>query len=263
MSKFSRLLAILAFFGAAGCSGPLVRNAPLANAPAYFPNHTAEQVAYQLALGMPNIRSFRSEGRLHIQSPTISQGVGVSIRASLADSLYAKLRGPLNIEVAVALVTADSILAHDKLNRKLYFGSLAVADRYVAGADEPGLLARTLLGMVKPLVAEHTTIDADSQFYFLRMTDSAGRLRELWTVDPALWRVVAVEERGPDGAVQTRRVFTSFDTVDGVVLPRGVELSSPSRQISITVEHQQLTLNPANLSFPFSRPRDVSRVRLE
>ncbi|MCH7639955.1 MAG: DUF4292 domain-containing protein [Bacteroidetes bacterium] len=258
-----RLLAALILLTAAGCSGPLVRNAPDVQAPAGFPGHTAEQIAYQLATQAPAIRAFRSEGRLHIESPTISQGVGISIRASLADSLYAKLRGPLSVEVARTLITADSILAHDKLNHKFYYGPLAVMDRYVPGAGEPGLLAKTLLGMIVPTVTESTTVEADSQYYYLSMMDAAGHLRERWTVDPALWRVVRMEERASDGSILTRRTFSSFDVVDDVVLPRHVELSSPTEGITVSIEHQQLTVNPDPLTFPFSRPRDVEFIPLE
>ncbi len=258
-----RILAALLLFSAAGCSGPLVRNAPNADAPADFPNHTVEQVVYRLAAGTAGIRSFRSEGRLNVESHNISQGVGVSIRASLVDSLYAKLRGPLNIEVAVTLITADSILAHDKLNRDFYYGPLRVADRYVPGADKPGLLARTLLGLIVPLVDENTNLNADGHFYYITKLDESGRIRERWAIDPAIWRVTRMEEFSADGTVITRRSFSSFDTVNAVVLPRTVELSSPARGITISIEHQQLTLNPIPLTYPFSRPRDVEFIRLE
>jgi len=258
-----RLLAALILLTATGCSGPLVRNAPDVDAPADFPGHTAEQIAYQLDAGAQDLRSFRSEGRFEIESPPISQGVGISIRASLTDSLYAKLRGPLSIEVARMLITADSILAHDKLNNKFYYGPLAVADRYVPGGGEPGLLARTLLGIIAPSVTESTTVEADSQYYFVAVLDVAGSVREHWTVDPALWRVVQMEERTADGVVLVRRTFSSFDVVDQVVVPRHVELSSPADSITITIEHEQLTLNPDPLTFPFSRPRDVESIPLE
>ena len=258
-----RLLAALILLTAAGCSGPLVRNAPDVEAPADFPGHTAEQIAYQLATQAPDIRAFRSEGRLHIESPTISQGIGVSIRASLADSLYAKLRGPLSLDVGRTLITADSILAHDKLNHKFYYGPLEVMDRYVPGAGEPGILAKTLLGMIAPTVTESTMVEADSQFYYVSVMDAAGHIREHWTVDPALWRVVRMEERATDGTVVTSRAFSSFDVVDDFVLPRHVELSSPAEGITITIEHRQLTMNPDPLTFPFSRPRDVELIPLE
>ena len=258
-----RLLAALLLLTAAGCSGPLVRNAPNVDAPADFPGHTAEQIAYQLATGANDIHSFRSEGRLHIESPTFSQGVGVSIRASLADSLYTKLRGPLSIEIARTLITADSILAHDKLNHKFYYGALTVMDRYVPGAGEPGLLAKTLLGLIVPTVTESTTVEADSQYYYVSVMDAAGHVRERWTVDPALWRVVRMEERAADGTVMTSRAFSSFDVVDDVVLPRHVVLSSAAEGITISIEHRQLTVNPDPLTFPFSRPRDVEFIPLE
>src|SRR5690606_32975141 len=110
------LCFLTAALGTAGCSGPLVRNAPDASAPADYPHHTAEQIVYQVQTATAGLTAFRSEARVRIESPRLSQRVGASIRASLADSLTASLRGPLSLNVGRALVTADSFFAVDLLN---------------------------------------------------------------------------------------------------------------------------------------------------
>jgi hypothetical protein len=246
----------------AGCSGPLVRNAPDAEAPADFPHHTAEQIVYQLTAATAGVGTYRSEARVEVETPEGSQGVSASLRARVADSVYAALRGPLGINVGRGLATADSFFAHDQLGNRFYLGPLATADAYVPGAGEPGALGRTLLGLLVPDPAVAWEIRADSASYVLTSPPS-GSPRLQYVVDPALWRVTALEETGPDGAVVTRRLFSAFDVVDGVVVPRRVLLAAPRDGLAVTVEHRQLTLNPEALDFPFRRPDDAEVIRLE
>lgn len=245
----------------AGCSGPLVRNAPDAEAPADFPNHTAVQIIRQIAASTGGVASFSSEASVRVTSPALSQSLGASLRARLADSVFATLRGPLSINVGRGLVTADSFLAYDQLNRRLYVGPLAAAERYVPGAGAPGALAHTLLGLLVPAPEVAWQVTPTSTAYVLSEPGTAVRRR--YTVDPALWRVTALEELAPDGTVLRRRTFAAFDVVDGFVAPRRVTLESPPDGSEVVIEHERLTLDPPDLTFPFRRPADAEVIRLE
>jgi hypothetical protein len=254
--------ALLAALALAGCSGPLVRNAPDAEAPADFPHHTAAQIVYQLTVATAGVAGYRSEARVELAGPRGSQGVGASLRVRVADSVFAALRGPLGINVGRGLATADSFFAHDLLNGRLYLGPLAVAEAYVPGAGAPGALGHTLLGLLVPDPAVDWEVHADSARYVLT-GPASGTTTARYVVDPALWRVTALEEAAPDGVVLTRRRFEAFDVVDGVVVPRRVVLAAPPDSLTVTVEHRQLTLNPEGLDFPFRRPDDAETIRLE
>ncbi|NNF59444.1 MAG: DUF4292 domain-containing protein [Rhodothermaceae bacterium] len=244
-----------------GCSGPLVRNAPDAEAPADFPNHSALQIVQQVTTSTDGLTAFSSEARVQIESPSLSQSIGASLRASLTDSVYASLRGPLSISVGRGLVTADSFLAYDRLNRRFYLGTLAMADRYVPGAGEPGMLARTLIGHLVPEIEVPWQVTPNAATYVL--TEPGTEVRRRYTVDPALWRVTAYEELAPDGTVLNRRTFTAFDVIEGLVAPRQITLASPPSASEIVIEHRRLILNPDDLTFPFQRPSDVETIRLD
>jgi hypothetical protein len=255
-----RSLVVLAAVTLAGCSGPLVRNAPEAEAPADFPNHTAAQIIRQVAAATGGVQSFSSEARVHVSSPALSQSLGASLRANLTDSVFAALRGPLSISVGRGLATADSFLAYDQLNRRLYLGPLAAADRYVPGAGAPGALAHTLLGLLVPEAEVSWQVVPASATYVLTEPGTNGRRR--YTVDPALWRVTALEELAADGSVLQRRTFDAFDVVDGFVMPRRITLTSPPDGSEVVIEHERLTLDPADLTFPFRRPTGAEVIRL-
>ncbi|MDX1419006.1 MAG: DUF4292 domain-containing protein [Rubricoccaceae bacterium] len=262
----SRRLLVLGLLSAAawaaGCSGPLVRNAPDADAPADFPNHTADQVVYRLAQAAGAVAAFSSEARVGFETPEGGQGVSASLRARLADSVYATLRGPLSITVGRGLVTADSFFAHDLLGERFYLGPLAVADAYVPGAGAPGALGHTLLGLLAPRDGVPWEILADSSAYVLTGPMGDDRYQR-YVVDPSVWRVTAFEEYGPGGDLLSRRTFSAFDVVDGIVLPRRVLLESPRDGLAVTVEHRRLALDPDDLDLAFRRPSEAETIRLE
>lgn len=252
------LLALLVLL-AAGCSGPLVRNAPDGEAPSDFPNHSAPEIVRLIEASTRGIDTYRSEARLRIQSPEVSQSVGASLRANVADTLTASLRGPLSLNVGRTLVTADSFFAVDQLNNRYLYGSLGVAERFVPGSGRPGALAQNLLGLIVPAVATPWTVSTDSSLYVL--TEPGGQRQ--YRIDPSVWRVVQLDERDPDGHLLTRRVFEAFDVIDERVVPRRVVLTSITADSEVTVEHQRLTLNPDGLTFRFSVPSDAERIPLD
>jgi len=253
------LLAILA----AGCTPGRIADAPPTGTAAGFPNHTAVQVRALVEASVARVTSYRSEARLETVINGRDLDVTASLRARLADTLFAVVRGPLGIEGGRGVITADSLFALDRLRGRYYVGPVAVAERYVPGASRPGRLARALLGLEAPPATADWRISAQGTRYILTSPDGA----QTWVVDPRLWRAVAVEERAADGRRITRS-YEQFETVAGVggvagiAVPRRVVMASPDDTASLTVDHRSVTLNPDDLSFPFPIPRDAELVRI-
>lgn len=249
---------LLALVLLAGCSGPLVRNAPDAAAPADFPNHSAEQVLALLAAQPDTLRAFSSQSRVEIRAPGRNADATATIRQRAADTLWASLQGPFGIEGGRVLLTPDSVKVLDKINGRLYLGRLDALAAYVPGSVSTQHLFDTLLGLLRPDGETAWSLRADPRYYHL--TDPGGR--RVYTVDPALWRIVRYTAFGPDGATIDERVYSGFDQVAGVVVPRRVVLRSPTEDVSVTIEHRRLTLNPPSLAFPFS-PGSAERYTLD
>ncbi len=245
----SGVLAVLAL--AAGCSaGPRMTDMPDSGPVAGYPDHSADQIRALVAASVAPVRSYRSEARIEAASGERDLRVSAGLRARLADTLFAVVRGPFGIEGGRALVTPDSFFAHDKLNGRLYVGGVGAAEQYVPGAGTPGALARALLGLDVPEVGPGWTVRPDSGRYVL---SGPG---EAWTIDPRTWRALRVEARAADGRPLSRR-DSGFVRVGGVVVPRHVVLASPSDGARLTVEHRDVTLNPPELAFPFDPPLDL------
>jgi hypothetical protein len=254
------LLALTLLVAAAGCtpSGPLVRDAPEAETPGQYPNHTAAEVVAAVRASVAAVQSAAADGDLRVEGPDGGQSATFSLRARLGDSLTAVVRGPLGIEGGRGLVTADSFYVADRINRQLVLGPVRAADRYVPGAGSQERIARAALGLLAPDdgVAWSLTA-ADGRYRLIGRLPGGVGSRE-YTVDPALWRVTRVLEFDAGGRSAGRQAFEAFDTVEGVVLPRRVVLEGGGT--TVTLEHRRLVVNPPDLRLRFSRPADYEVV---
>jgi hypothetical protein len=83
-------------------------------------------------------------------------------------------------------------------------------------------------------------VDVDSTMYLLSLPD--GSLR--YTVDPSIWRIVAVRERDANGSILEQRWYTDFVTVDGILLPRRMALVRPQDSLRISMAFQRFEPDP-------------------
>ena len=253
-----RSLLFLSALWMAGCSGPLVRNAPTERVPDAYPHHTAAQVVERITVSIAAIESYQSEARVAIDSPKLNQSVGASLRARVRDSLTGTLRGPLGISLGRGLTTADSFYAYSGLEGTFYHGGLSVAERYIPGAGVSGALGRALLGLVVPDPATSWRVQPRDGRYLLTSSDN----RQRFLVNPALWRIDRVE-LFTEGKLSMRQTFEAFDQIDGLAVPRRVVLSAPAQGITLSIEHNKLALNPSDLDLSFKRPRGAEVVALD
>lgn len=255
------LLALLALLGAGCSTGPLVRDAPVAEAPTGYPGHSVAQVLAAVEASVAPVQSVAADGDLVIEGGDERQSASFSLRARIADSLTAVVRGPLGIEGGRGLVTPDSFYVADRINRQLVVGPVRAADRYVPGAGSSERVARAALGLLVPEPDVEWALTAEGGQYRLlgRLPGGAGT-RE-YTVDPSLWRVVRVRDFDASGQRVALQEAEAFDTVEGVVLPRRVRLEGGGTTVAL--EHRRLVVNPPDLRLRFSRPADYEVVAVQ
>lgn len=246
----------------AGCAPrPVAVEEPAA--PADFPHHTAQQIvdAVHSTAADDGLRAFSSQPRISVRSPRMNADGTAIIRQRVADTLWASLRGPLNIEVMRALVTPDSFFVHDRLQNRLVVGPAEAAQQLFPGPVGVEEIFRALTGTVIPdrnqrWFANASTLDG-TPIYWLTAADVSARM----AVDPTTWRVRRYERLTASGQVVDRRLFEAFESVEGRVLPQRIELGNPAEETFLTIEHRRLTLNPEGLAFPFD-PRGAAVVSL-
>lgn len=254
---------VLAFGGLlllAACAPRPVLDAPATPDGVAFPNHTLADVlsAMDETAERDALATYTSQGRLLLRSPERDVEVSLTLRQT-ADTLWASLRGPLNLEVARLLVAPDSVWLHDRFRNLLLVGPAEAVQRLLPGPITSEEAFRTLTGTLRPAPDVPWIVNPGSldglPVYWLTAPDASQRL----AVSPTTWRVLRYDRLTPGRGVTDSRRFADFAPVEGRLLPQRVVLSDPSAGLEVTIEHRRLVLNPPGLAFPFS-PGTARRV---
>jgi hypothetical protein len=245
----------------AGCAVAPVVQEPPDEGPIVYPGHTLAHIlaAMEDVAARDDVESFSSSGRVTLQSPQQNLDGTMLLRQRGADTLWASVRGPLNLEVARVLMTPEEFQIHDRLRNQLIVGPVEAAQQLFPGVTGPEDVFRTLTGTLLPdpnirwAVTPGAVDGAPS--YWLTAPDSRLRI----AVDGRHWRVRRFERLGAGGRVVDSRQFSEFEPTEGLILPRRIVLHNPVEQTRVTFEHRRIELNPDVLSFPFN-PEDATRI---
>lgn len=262
LSSTARLALLTLTFGVlalawTGCSGPR-RAAIDADLPEAFPNHSAQEIRQFVAAGSDTLTAFKANARMSVDTPQRGGTFSSEIRQERNDSLYLSVSPGLGIEAARMLVTADSFYVYDRINKQLTFGSVDDAQQYIPLVVTLDDAFENLLGIISPDNGTEWTVTADSSLYYLRDTST----NRLYMVDPSIWRVIRYEQRGDEGDLIEERLFSDFDRIDGVYLPRRVIIRRPPDDVSANLYYRDLNLNPKSLTFSLDVSSGTKRVQV-
>ncbi len=249
------LLSILLLLG--GCArGPRLAERP--DLPARFPYHSADQIRFRLRLPLDTLRAFTGRARLQVHTPEGTDNLSATIVARRNDTLLIRLSPGWGIEAARLLITPDSVLLHDRIHRRLYFGARsepAVRRLPLLTESDPFL---SLLGALYPPPGRWR-VTADSGHYYLYDPDGLYR----YVVDPARWRVTRYERYHPNGTLVESYRFEAFDRFGRVFLPRQLLLERPAVGVTVRLYYRTLVLNPPALQFVWNPDPRTRRIPLQ
>lgn len=259
MTRLPRILGLLALLVLAGCAGSRrAADRPL-DRPAAFPYHTVDQIEAQLLPLPDSLTAFSAKANFAFNTPWRSGRFSGDVMHRRGDSLYVSLSPGMGIEAARALVTPDSFYLYNRIDREVIVGTMDQARAYLPPPFTADDLFRTLLGLPVPDPGIAWQLDADSSFYYFESPDSL----RIYTIDPAIWRVIRYEERTASGALVEDRVYLDWDRFDGMYLPRRMVYRRPPDESTATIYYRSVTLNPSALSFSLRLNSNTTRIPAE
>lgn len=238
-----RLLLLPILLLAACSSSRPAFDAPEAALPSAFPHHTYDQIRRHVAEGAAALHGIYAEGDIALTSPSQNGRFGMRLTATDAGFLYLTVHPGFGIEAARVLVRPDSFFVYNRIDNTLRLGSMdeASAALPIPVTAEDGFA--TVTGTL-PLPGDASwSMRADSVYYYLTSPDG----RRVFTVDPALWRVVRTVAYDAAGALEEERRFERFAQVGDRALPRRITLHRPADRIQATLLYREITLNPPEL----------------
>lgn len=225
--------------------------------PDAFPNHSASEIRAHILQPTDTLQSFRANARVTVRSPEENRSFNADVHQQRADSLFMRF-SMFGVEGGRLLVTADSVFFYDSRQNSLKVGRVADAEEILPVPLTSDQVFANMLGFLTPDPSTEWTVEADSSLYYL--TDPTEQRRI--TIDPTQWRVVRYAIEDGDGTLIEERLFSDFEPVQGVTIPRRVIFRRPNSNLMAMINYREIRLNPADLSLTLNVPRKVPREPL-
>lgn len=251
-----RLLALVLAVVFSSCRSVSTVSTPNTSLPDNFPNHSLNQILDALPRLPAAFDQMYAESVVAISSPGEKGRFSTRISHNKGDSTLIRVRFPLGIEGARVLITQDSAWVYDRINEEVLGGTHAQISSVLPGAVFGTNFVEDGLGYVVPSPHIEWSVTADSLRYHLISPDSRLRL----DVDPALWRVVHIEQKSPEGMVIEQRWYTEFRNINQHLLPLRMTVSRPEEDTRLTMVLRKIETEPEQLSFDLGLKTDTRRV---
>lgn len=241
-----------------GCAASRPAGESVDALPARFPDHTASEIIAALPTYPEQMEQVFAESRIALSSPEESGRFSAKISYLHPESLFVRVTFPMGIEGARVLVAPDQAWVYDRIDKVVWTGSPDRVAAVLPGAVADMDLIETAMGFERPDQDDSWTVEPDSTLYLL--SNEAQSVR--YTIDPVLWRVVAVREMDAGGTIVEQRWFSDFADVDGVLLPRRMALSRPPEDFRVSMALRRIEFQPETLSFDLSPSSDAQWIDL-
>ena len=207
------------------------------------------------------VRTMTGSGTLSFESAELSGSAFFRLSLKKPDSLLLELTGPFGIDLGFLFLEHDRFLLYNSLENRVVEGSPTSASvRALLPAD---LTPRELLdafsgrypaGLGRGRVLRYAVEDDQ----FVLSLDEGGYVSDL-RVDPVSLLVTQYRRRDLSGGVLVDVEANALREVDGIFIPRRMNLAFPVSGRQISVSYQTVDINDPSPSFSFTLPPGVRR----
>lgn len=225
--------------------------------PDAFPNHSADEIRAHILQPTDSLERFQAAARVTVRSPDENQSFNADIQQQRADSLFMRF-SKFGVEGARLLVTTDSVFFYDSRQNSLRVGPVQDVQEVLPVPVTADQIFANMLGLLAPDRTTDWTVEADSSQYYL--IDPSERIRI--TIDPIRWRVVRYAREATDGTLVEERLFSNFESTQGIPIPRRIIFRRPQNSLMALINYREIRLNPSDLSLTLDVPKDLPREPL-
>lgn len=190
-----------------------------------------------------------------------SQSVTVSLRMKKDEVIW--LSAPLG--VIKVLITPGRVSFYNKLNNEYFDGDYTYLNQILGSEVDFGKLQNLLLGqsMLK-LEGRNYDLRYASEAYELQPRAALELYKFLLKIEPQYFRIASQELAQPTLKRLMEVRYTSYQEVQGQVLPDYVQIDAieADQKITIEIDYKQLELD-RELRFPYKIPKGFNPVALK
>lgn len=215
---------------------------------------SAEEVMSSLVLDFEQVDALTGRANARISSPDYSDQATLLFTSDRSQSLLA-MRNNLGVEGGRIYADADSVTMYDRIEGKAWRMSTEESHRILLN----GLTAFNLLEFLLPAFSA-TDISAvyESEDKWMLGLENGNQL--YFNKSSGLLKRIFQPATGPEA--YNHFIFSNHARLEGLMLPRRIQILSNDEKSTIFLLIQALELNPSAPSFDIGIPDDIPIVRI-
>jgi outer membrane lipoprotein-sorting protein len=211
------------------------------------------------------VHALTGAGTISVETSEMSQSGSFELTLRKPDSLLIKIEGPFGIDVGSAMVTREYFAFYYSFQNRLLEGPTNPANlgklfKIPVNFDD---VMNLFTGgfFLSEDDANPSAFSIENEEFVLTYDRYTGT-RRYW-IDPQTMQIVKIHHLDTSGKLALEQLFSKFQTLDGVTIPRYVRVTMARERRRVSISYSDLNVNPANLVFVFDVPRNASRGHLQ
>jgi len=204
-------------------------------------------------------------GTISVESSEIAQSGSFDLTMRKPDSVLVKIEGPFGIDVGSALVTREKLLFYYSFQNRLVEGPTNAANLdkiFHIPLNFDDVLNLFTGGFFLSEDRTDPSVFTIEEDQFVLKYNSYNGTRTYW-IDPQTMQIVKIHHLDGNGKLALEQLFSNFETVNGVVVPRYIRVTMMRERRRVSIAYSDLVMNPSYLDFRFDVPQNASRSRLK
>ncbi len=198
-------------------------------------NNTLKEI---VSNNLSNNDFFIQRADVMLTQENITVHFNAAVRFRQPDSLLVSVKSKTGIEAGRALITRDTIVINDRINRKVIVGdALGIRNKY--GIDSYYIFA--LLGdLIVNEKESGTTVDCTKGLNLPRLTVNDKRIE--YTIDCGRGKIIKAFFEGDIRTGNIELKYSDFINVNRVIIPQKIEISDDLNNVNIQIEIKKIVV---------------------
>lgn len=211
-----------------------------------------------------DFQSFSARGRMQLEEndgDKLSSNLSVRIRK---DSLiWVSVVPALGIEVARLLITPDSLLLVNRLNKTYFAGDYSLIRENFKVDVDFAMVQAILLGNYLAGEADQEKVMTEPPLQHIRRQQASLLIDQFLDLTDRKLKKITLKDQQTNNTMQVD--YADFADLEGTPFPRSARIAvqqnngSETKGANAVLEYSRISINAPGLSFPFSIPEGYTR----
>jgi hypothetical protein len=224
---------------------------------------TTEKLKYIINLKANKIKTFEAEGEIEFETPETGNSGSILIAINRPDTIYAKLRGPFGITVAIMSINRNNFTYYNVQEAYVIKGSSTSKNiSYIMRIE---LDFNTLMNLAS---GTHIFIENDktadyfyklkSEYYY-NSYDSITRQTTKMVID-SNFNIQSISKYDPEGGKLIQIEYSDYKYLSGIYFPFNMYFSRINEREQLWLKYNEIITESGYIKYKIKIPQSVKTI---